>query len=252
MRSTSKSDAGPRSASSQIARTKNEVGPNGPRGDFRSQQTIGTKNDGRRLSVENGRRHRALCDRGRKLAEKRRSEGEGRSRGLPADRKQEPRSDTSSEKRREARSRKLRKKDGAKAGAEVEDLGQRVGANAEVGDFEKKSVQRPEPRSRTSGKETAGPEVEELGQKVGANAEVGNFEKKSVQRPEPRSRTSGKDTAGPGVGDLGRKVGANVEVEHFEKETMQRPEPRSETQGRNSAGPGVQNLGQRVDANAEV
>ena len=73
-----------------------------------------------------------------------------------------------------------------------------------------------------------------------------------MQRPEPRSRTSGKETAGPGVGDLGRKVSANVEVEHFEKETVQRPEPRSETPGRDSAGPVVENFGQRVDANAEV
>ena len=85
-------------------------------------------------------------------------------------------------------------------------------------------MQRPEPRSRTSGKETAGPEVEDLGQRVGANAEVGDFEEKSVQRPEPRSRTSGKETAGPGVEDLGQRVGANAEVGDFEKKSVQRPD----------------------------
>ncbi len=53
----------------------------------------------------------------------------------------------------------------------MEDLGRRVGANAEVGDFGEK----PEPRSRTSGEVTAGPGVEDLGRKVGANAEVGDF-----------------------------------------------------------------------------
>ena len=71
--------------------------------------------------------------------------------------------------------------------------------NVEVENFEKETVQRTEPRSRTDGKETAGPGVEDLGRRVGANVEVGDFEKKSVQRPEPRSRTSGKETAGPEV-----------------------------------------------------
>ena len=60
-------------------------------------------------------------------------------------------------------------------------------------------MQRPEPRSRTYGRETARPGVEDLGRRVGANAEVGHFEKKSLQRPEPRSRTDGKETAGPEV-----------------------------------------------------
>ncbi len=66
-------------------------------------------------------------------------------------------------------------------------------------------------------RETAGPEVEDLGRRVGANAEVGDFGEKSVQRPEPRSRTSGKETAGPGVEDLGRRVGAKTEVGDFGK-----------------------------------
>ena len=51
----------------------------------------------------------------------------------------------------------------------------------------------------------------------GAKLEVGDFGRETVQRPETRSTTSGKDTAGTGVQDLGRRVGANAEVGDFEK-----------------------------------